>query len=78
MLQTELQAEVRSSARFSKGHSKGSGHRFYHCCLADGGVAVLDACASWFNLAAWILERRGRMPELTRLVYLNQSWTELP
>ena len=37
---------------------------------------VLDRCASWFNLAAWILESQGLRPQLTRLVRLDQTWPE--
>lgn len=39
--------------------------------VITGDSVILDACVSWFSMAAWILEHRGIIPVLTRLVRLG-------
>lgn len=44
--------------------------------VASGDSVILDRCASWFNLTAWILETQGLSSTLTRLIRLDQTRPE--
>ncbi len=44
--------------------------------VASSDSIVLDRCAGWFNLTAWILETQSLAPKLTRLIRLDQSRPE--
>ena len=37
----------------------------------SGDAIILDHCDSWFNAVAWILETRGMLPTLSRLIPVN-------
>ncbi len=41
--------------------------------VASADSVILDRCAGWFNLTAWILETRGPALKLTHLIRLDQS-----
>ena len=40
-------------------------------CVITGDSVILDECASWFNLSAYILDQTGLSRSLTRLIQLN-------
>ena len=40
-------------------------------CVVTGDSVILDECAGWFNLTAYILNQTGLSRRLTRLIQLN-------